>query len=437
MSGDFQMTYRYLRKKKWEVALALVTIVFLYVWTDGFGSSSIRVEPYEILRLDLKKATRKRETTPEPVVDVDILNHLRLRQALRNANKSEKSSASKPLNNQFCRRPHFDLKHDSVKYAFFPMKKLNCSREELFSIINGIFTLNSTKLGSRQLEKCMYFGIDRVNDDFSSYTEPLTIKEPPFDIIVKHDFVRIKCFLKEETDDSVDDVDDKAEKFEVQNELKSTRDVRDVSNGRLSDLNVNGNNINGSHQKNANTSVISGHDNITDTKKRENKTVKNSNAEEENNIQVEDKDKNDENIEEDSQIQHFDDYDMYNPFYNYDYSDTPDFDQLLVHVQAKADVFQRISKKATKTDFRKRPNVLMFGLDSMSHLAYQRKLPKTYKYLKEKLGSVILDGYNIVGDATTAALIPILTGLCDLKPVCFIFLTFKLKKNCFKSEVHL
>lgn len=55
-------------------------------------------------------------------------------------------------------------------------------------------------------------------------------------------------------------------------------------------------------------------------------------------------------------------------------------------------------------------NVLMFAMDAMSHMAYQRKMPKTYEYLKKTLGAVILNSYNIVGDATTAALIPMLTG---------------------------
>ena len=55
-------------------------------------------------------------------------------------------------------------------------------------------------------------------------------------------------------------------------------------------------------------------------------------------------------------------------------------------------------------------SVLMIGLDSMSHLSYQRKMPKTYAYVKDTLGGVVLNSYNIVGDATAAALVPILTG---------------------------
>ncbi|KAK2165814.1 hypothetical protein LSH36_45g10046 [Paralvinella palmiformis] len=54
-------------------------------------------------------------------------------------------------------------------------------------------------------------------------------------------------------------------------------------------------------------------------------------------------------------------------------------------------------------------NVLMLVLDSMSHMSYQRLLPKTYAYLKDNLKAAILDGYNIVGDGTLSAFTPILT----------------------------
>ncbi|XP_052214889.1 uncharacterized protein LOC127833586 isoform X1 [Dreissena polymorpha] len=92
-----------------------------------------------------------------------------------------------------------------------------------------------------------------------------------------------------------------------------------------------------------------------------------------------------------------------------------DFDQFLVQVYPKPEVFNRISKIALRSDFQERPNVLMFGLDSMSRLSWQRKMPRTYKYLQEVLGSVIFEGYNIVGDATTAALIPMLTGKSEVE----------------------
>jgi len=43
-------------------------------------------------------------------------------------------------------------------------------------------------------------------------------------------------------------------------------------------------------------------------------------------------------------------------------------------------------------------NVLVLGLDSVSRLAFMRTLPKSYEYLTDSLGAVVLKGYNIVGD---------------------------------------
>lgn len=57
----------------------------------------------------------------------------------------------------------------------------------------------------------------------------------------------------------------------------------------------------------------------------------------------------------------------------------------------------------------------MFGFDSLSKNAFIRKLPKTYEYLTHKLHGDVLQGYNIVGDGTPQALIPILTGFTELE----------------------
>lgn len=55
-------------------------------------------------------------------------------------------------------------------------------------------------------------------------------------------------------------------------------------------------------------------------------------------------------------------------------------------------------------------NVLILGLDSLSRQMFMRLLPKTHKYFTEVLGGSLLEGYNIVGDGTTQALMPLLTG---------------------------
>lgn len=55
-------------------------------------------------------------------------------------------------------------------------------------------------------------------------------------------------------------------------------------------------------------------------------------------------------------------------------------------------------------------NVLMFGFDSVSRMTWMRKLPKSHKYFIEEMGGMVLEGYNIVGDGTPQALLPLLTG---------------------------
>ncbi|KAG7189383.1 hypothetical protein KM043_017030 [Ampulex compressa] len=71
--------------------------------------------------------------------------------------------------------------------------------------------------------------------------------------------------------------------------------------------------------------------------------------------------------------------------------------------------WDNVSNKALKL------NVLMFGFDSLSRNMFIRKLPKTYHYLKNYLNALVLEGYNIVGDGTPQALIPILTGKIELE----------------------
>lgn len=60
-------------------------------------------------------------------------------------------------------------------------------------------------------------------------------------------------------------------------------------------------------------------------------------------------------------------------------------------------------------------NVIIFGFDSMSRNSVIRKLPKTYDFLTKELKADILRGYNIIGDGTPQALIPLLTGYTELE----------------------
>ncbi|CAH0718368.1 unnamed protein product, partial [Brenthis ino] len=60
-------------------------------------------------------------------------------------------------------------------------------------------------------------------------------------------------------------------------------------------------------------------------------------------------------------------------------------------------------------------NVLIFGFDSTAKNGFIRRMPKSYKVLTETLGATVLNGYNIVGDGTPAALFPILCGKTELE----------------------
>ena len=57
-----------------------------------------------------------------------------------------------------------------------------------------------------------------------------------------------------------------------------------------------------------------------------------------------------------------------------------------------------------------RLNILLFGFDSVSRMSWLRTLPKSHEYFVNVLGAVMLDSYNVIGDGTPQALLPILTG---------------------------
>lgn len=55
-------------------------------------------------------------------------------------------------------------------------------------------------------------------------------------------------------------------------------------------------------------------------------------------------------------------------------------------------------------------NVMFMGFDSLSQQAFRRNLPLSVEYLEKTMEAVVLNGYNIVGDGTPQAFIPILTA---------------------------
>ncbi|RNA28216.1 DUF229 domain containing [Brachionus plicatilis] len=55
-------------------------------------------------------------------------------------------------------------------------------------------------------------------------------------------------------------------------------------------------------------------------------------------------------------------------------------------------------------------NVMLLSYDSVSRVSFMRRLKKTYDLIEKTENFYVLTGYNIVGDGTPQALIPIFTG---------------------------
>lgn len=55
-------------------------------------------------------------------------------------------------------------------------------------------------------------------------------------------------------------------------------------------------------------------------------------------------------------------------------------------------------------------NILILGIDSISNGHAQRKLPKSYNYIRDVLEGYIFMGHSVVGDGTTEQLAAFLTG---------------------------
>ena len=87
---------------------------------------------------------------------------------------------------------------------------------------------------------------------------------------------------------------------------------------------------------------------------------------------------------------------------------------IFMNISPKKEVIDRVEASKRSSSW-SGLSVYWFSLDSMSQMAFRRLLPKTVEYLEKKMGSIVLNGYNIVGDGTPQAFIPILTGKTELE----------------------
>ena len=432
-----QMSRRIFRKRRRQCVflLTLVSVVLLWVNFHLPGSLSDRVGFCDFPCVGSGCVGCKGNREENKVPSINIFEKLKLKQAFRDGNIHRTRSHTD--SDQICKRPNFDLKHDSVKYAFHSMDTLNCTGQSLFKVEEGIFKIKDNVLKGRELEKCEFYGIERVSDDFSTFSEPYTKDTDPFSLVIKQDFVRIKCFLKKEKENETES-EGKGRKLlhfssnknilyldTYKQTAKDGSHINSVIDVDLSDLSKATARFFSSsvkkhkHQFERDSLLSKGGREKTESKATFVRGLKEAVESEDKNSDTEvviDNEITDVNIEERYETLNYEDY------YGYNSIEKPaDFDQFIVQVYRKPAVHDRIIKQMQKVRGKQMGteempvNILMIGLDSMSHMSYQRKLPKTYHYLRDVLKAVILDGYNIVGDATTAAILPMLTGNSEVE----------------------
>ena len=69
-----------------------------------------------------------------------------------------------------------------------------------------------------------------------------------------------------------------------------------------------------------------------------------------------------------------------------------------------------LTKKETTKDSQSQLSVIMFGLDSVSRLAADRHLPKSFAYVRDNLKGYVFNGQVKVGENTFPNVVPMLTG---------------------------
>lgn len=81
-------------------------------------------------------------------------------------------------------------------------------------------------------------------------------------------------------------------------------------------------------------------------------------------------------------------------------------DRILFNIESKT----VLKNKSVIKDSKETLNLFIFGYDSVSRLAAERKLPKTMNFINKKLNGSTLQGYTMIGGNTYPNLIAVLTG---------------------------
>lgn len=94
-------------------------------------------------------------------------------------------------------------------------------------------------------------------------------------------------------------------------------------------------------------------------------------------------------------------------------ADNATYDNVHASVPNPPDAGLRCRIKETREALAKRKldvNVVVFLMDSMSHMSYLRNVPNFTNFLIEKMEAHVMNGFNILGDGTQWAELPMLTG---------------------------
>ena len=71
------------------------------------------------------------------------------------------------------------------------------------------------------------------------------------------------------------------------------------------------------------------------------------------------------------------------------------------NVHLKPDVEKRVQEwQVEKEPLERRVNVVILGLDGVSHMNFQRVMPKTLKYITQQLNAIGMDGLTKIGENT-------------------------------------
>ena len=307
-----------------------------------------------------------------------------------------------------CRMPKLTLQNDANRFAFKRLPPLNCAGDVLFFIDESSRSLrvNETVLRGRKLSKCVFTPIVWLDDYNYELLEQIIVTEEPFFTNIPHDFFRVQCYLavsnsgrKLLTDEAL--FDGNVDAHQLPGFVGSVG-LPDMPQAMFERDTNDGHAENATHD-NPDANIAGKEKNVDDENEFDDEyeaqlldlAYEEPDASEEDNRKT--------GLARDSN------YRVYYPEGGRLGCNDADFDQYIAQVSINSDVTERVSSTTARRNSLQM-NVLIFAMDSMSHLSYQRLLPLTYSFLRDHLGAVILNGYNIVGDATISALLPILTG---------------------------